>query len=440
MNKQKRNGGGASQPSEVKRLHREYAARGALAAGLLFNACVWPYVINENFSDSKAMESSDTDSPCDIRFTQQTGDDLEHAAKNCLADRYGKVAVVGYGISMPELIEAADKAMNVLSDGTNGLVRPEIVPVSLTSDAQKKFTEANLTCVRDNHENSGSYIADENMDLHEYGHVISFTNEKLCNGFAGGLTEPYKGSRYINIYNTADISKHESGTPGENNGMSDFIAHELGHAYGMGHADRLDLKEGGYDYFTPRIELISKDYEAAGVVVDLTVPTDILTNQQYLGYGGDANLMGRHSSYGIYANDAQQWQLQWPERALHQVSDKQRVLTEGVGVTPGSGEFVALLLNEPAIFKHAGSGGDISENVFTKLIFESVPGYEDYVNVYFATSDHINTLELGTIILAEYENETVTIKVGGQFVQLNSTPSHEVEFTYSTQLSADDQS
>jgi hypothetical protein len=193
--------------------------------------------------DNDAHATNSHPSLCDIGWTQEPGVDIEQAARDCVADRTGKVALVGYQIDMPYLQDIAREAEAEISDGTNGLVRPEIIPLLASPEAVHQLNEANKSCQPDVIERNGASIADATMDLDSYAHVVSLVGTTRCDGATIGLAHSPKNGRYADI----ELKKSSLYPKPREDGPDDFVSHELGHAYGLEHSGYLSTTKYGFE-------------------------------------------------------------------------------------------------------------------------------------------------------------------------------------------------
>lgn len=405
----------------------------------VLNLILWPYNAYTAMNEEQAIPTS----VCDITITENRDIDLKNAAQECLIDRYGKVALVGYGVeSMRDLEIAAAEAENTLAEATDWLIRPEIIPVTLSDEARQKFEDTNPECVGVDIKQSGGYIADKSMDLSEYGHVVSVAAKLGCNeeGRAeinGGNAPMDYGSRYVNVFGQNRMPERYAYTRliEESHDMSDIIAHELGHSYGLGHADKLNnVSTGGYDLLQrTRIYLwkMGESY-VQPEIIDVTPPNANLTKDEYLGYGGMNDLMGRHIGK-LAPSDAQRWQLTWPERVLGKMPDHQIVINGGTKLiekpTDKNHDFAVLKLDEQAVFTHWGYDNVLSTNTFDKLVFSQELDDPRRIGLSLATNDHVNTLDIGYITSGQDDARPKIVKIANQSIRVEYLPDQGWQFT-----------
>lgn len=382
---------------------------------------------------------------CDILYSEKKESEREKAANDCIDSRRGKVALVGYGVPIDDIRAAADEAESIVIKGTNGLSRPEIIPMIAYPAAEQEYAEISLGCDFGNAKKSGAYAADTVMNLSQFDTVVAVMSNNDCLNSGAGVTFNENESRYVDIYDANSKPKYSSDFSGQRDGLANYIAHELGHTYGLGHIDSLYLPGTGYDLFRMRYVVQSKNIDSnvisdfdetisywnPSTVVDLTPPITKITNEYYRNYGGDSNLMARHTP-DISLMAVQQWQLEWPERISGEVRDRQVVInqTETTLITPASTDrdFVTFRLNEKAAFQHEGPMGEEVIDEYDKLIFDPVPNSSYKFSVYFAKDRDAHILSLGEIKLSDTTEQTLRIKINDQVIQLQSIAGGQTKF------------
>jgi hypothetical protein len=390
--------------------------------------------------DNDAHATNSHPSLCDIGWTQEPGVDIEQAARDCVADRTGKVALIGYQIDMPYLQDIAREAEAEISDGTNGLVRPEIIPLLASPEAVHQLNEANKSCQPDVIERNGASIADATMDLDSYAHVVSLVGTTRCDGATIGLAHSPKNGRYADI----ELKKSSLYPKPREDGPDDFVSHELGHAYGLEHSGYLSTTKYGFEIFHSGFTMFGQKVDSVSLkpmdntsisdmsTSDISPPEAVLTDREFLEYGGKSNIMGSHADK-MYANAVQQWQLQWPERVLGTVPDRQQILNWSTVTLEHSKtldhDFVALMLEKPAVFKRQDVEKKTVTETYQKLVFEPVPNSANRFRVFYADNDNAKTLELGYVSLESRSEQTLQFKIDDQLIQLKSIPGKGVEFS-----------
>lgn len=403
----------STQPAPSNMRRRLLAAGAVLATSSALLAC----------SSDGADEPK---SACDDRVLLiETGDNLANAARKCIEHRTGGIAVVGFGgISEESIQMAAVDAYMTLNVATDGLLRPNIVPMKASQSAERQYNLVNSSCYHsEDYERLAGRIADKAMNLGGYKYVVGIVDQSKCeDGGGGGLAHTSDGqSRYLSIIDTKSMQerkKRDGQYPGDD--MSDFIAHELGHSYGLGHTSWLNSEELNGMRFS-RGNFYLKPVDG---VIDLTSAVTDIKDEEFDEYGGDNNLMGQHANnYDLLG--VQERQLEWPERVLGEKKDIQYDITGSTATISRYSEnernYFSLRLDNPVVYVREG---DDSEQTFQydQLIIEPAGGNAKMVKVYAASDHYSSQLNIGFISFFNniYGNhEPVSLKINNQKINIS---------------------
>ena len=410
----------------LKQLRRHDRLKSAPIPILITNVALWTTALCVTIANhAQAAEiPQPASSTCDIPDSSSSATEREQAARECLAERYGKVALVGFGTQSLDLMIAASESERILADGTDDLIKVDIVPIAASEEAITQLEQLNPDgCIDQNIlATVPATIAKETMDLGDYSAVVGVVDMPRCDEKAVG--DAHVGHQLATAYNVETVRMRGQNFLPETSDPADVIAHEIGHIYRLHHASMLEASES-MDLDARLLQSGFSPEDAQETIIDLTPPSRQLSSKEYLEYGGYSNLMGRHMS-GLRLSTAQKWQLQWPERVLGTQPDRQKVVNwSTVDLEPKLDEerdFAALILNDPVTFTSKDEWGETLTNTFDKLIIEPLPELTNIANVYFATSEDIHTLWLANVHLGTPDFKAQTLKVGNQIIRVENTP------------------
>lgn len=191
----------------------------------------------------------------------------------------GQILLVDFGNNNTRSKVAADAAEKLLAYQTQNILTPDIHVAPASPKAKKQLAvmvKKSGGCIED----YAAKVAEESMpEIKKYDFVVANSPYSPCES-KGGIAEPR--GRFADIYNQAP---------------SDFstLAHEVGHLYGLGHADQILKKAGMYQSYFP---------------VNLDGDNKVLSLNQYFKpkgysydeYGDHDNIMGQHNHPLGYEN------------------------------------------------------------------------------------------------------------------------------------------
>ncbi len=367
------------------------------------------------FASIVLTDNSEKIPACDIANMEKTTGNTSSLALDCISDRFGKIAVVGYGddLSLDRLAIASSDADSILARGTGGLVDVTMIPMLASQSANERFNQLNPECASKDIEKLGSFIAKDEMDLRDYDYVVGITDTRQCQGGHGVAVGDHVGIFDVH----EDVEPKDFETKDEYvDTLADVIAHEVGHLYKLGHTSKLE--HSSYQ------NLVSNN----NGVIDLSSILDSIAVGAHKTYDGPDNLMGKHTNQ-IEPNAQQEWYLKWPERALGLESDTQYPITQDERLVPVSDtqkNFASLKFDEGlgVVIEQEDSGKQTIH--YDGLLFEQK---ESKVHVYLVKNKHVETLSLGYINFSEKISLTQTVVIDKYSIQLQFKPKEGIVYT-----------
>lgn len=367
------------------------------------------------FASMALVDNSEKVSSCDISNNEKAAGDELGLALDCISDRFGKIAVIGYGdgLSLDQLAIASADADSILARGTGGLVDVTMVSMLASQSANERFNQLNPECASKDIEKLGSFIAKDEMNLRDYNYVVSVTDVKQCQGGHG-----LASGDFADVFDVhEDVKPKDFETKDEyKDTLADVIAHEAGHLYKLGHMSKLEHSS---------YHNLSSNNSG---VIDLSSIISSIKLGAYREYDGQNNLMGQHTNQ-IEPDAYQAWYLQWPERALKLKPDTHYPIDQKETLVPNSDKsrnFSSLKFSEPLKIVVRQEGLGVREMFYDRLLFEQK---ESRVHVSLVNDNDVATLSLGYIHFSNQESSTRIIKINTYSVRIEYQSDRGIFYT-----------
>jgi len=293
-------------------------------------------------------------------------------ARNCLKDRSGQIALVGFGIEPKLLNQVAHDGEVALRTSSGGLIDVKFIQMQVPEEASALLDVTVLKnekhCIE---EQMLAKRAESILGLKDYTAVVAVTRFRSCAPLGGHAL-----GRHADIYGIND--------PNKAGYYSYNLAHEVGHLFGLGH------------YTAKNCDTIPIEVNHKKIGHDSKVET-YLDVEAFLGYceleeyemGSTKEIMNAQIAYNdsqsinsdpskAELNAVQREQLRWPEVALGQNPKGHQITKEWAAINDSAaanGEFSFLNLDRPVKIMQTADGVKVQRQ-FDQVAF--IPSSEVY--------------------------------------------------------------